>query len=73
MSRFFEEIARAYLVLKGVPFPFPFPFYFDLIVYLQGPPDISINTILTKYNSSSSGIILILTFLYFPRFRVQTR
>ena len=43
MSRFFEEIARAYLVLKGVPFPF----YFDLIVYLQGPPDISINTILT--------------------------
>lgn len=69
MSRFFEEIARAYLVLKGVPFPF----YFDLIVYLQGPPDISINTILTKYNSSSSGIILILTFLYFPRFRVQTR
>ena len=69
MSRFFEEIARAYLVLKGVPFPF----YFDLIVYLQGPPDISINTILSKYNSSSSGIILILTFLYFPRFRVQTR
>ena len=69
MSRFFEEIARAYLVLKGVPFPF----YFDLIVYLQGPPDISINTILTKYNSSSSGIILILTFLYFPRFRVQTK
>ena len=69
MSRFFEEIARAYLVLKGVPFPF----YFDLIVYLQGPPDISINTILTKYNSSSSGIILMLTFLYFARFRVQTK
>ena len=69
MSRFFEEIARAYLVLKK---DVPFPFYFDLIVYLQGPPDISIN-INTYYNSSSSGIILILTFLYFPQFRVQTR
>ena len=41
MSRFFEEIARAYLVLKK---DVPFPFYFDLIVlYLQGPPYISIN------------------------------
>ena len=71
MSRFFEEIARAYLVLKK---DVPFPFYFDLIVlYLQGPPDISIN-INTYYNSSSSGIILIvLTFLYFPQFRVQSK
>ena len=70
MSRFFEEIARAYLVLKK---DVPFPFYFDLIVlYLLGPTIYKYKY--TYYNSSSSGIILIvLTFLYFPQFRVQSK